>query len=280
MATESASLMLTGLQKIRTILFTFFEGYGIGSKFPILWKTYDWLYRFASPKKKFYHEISGNQLLVDLTDPNYHMRKVMQSYSWLKEYEPNTTAIVKEHVKPGHIALDIGANIGFFSQLLSRCVGDDGKVISIEPTESAFKYLCENTIGLKRLNVLPFKVAAWDKNEPFQFPISILTENIGGYRRWANGLRLDDLLSWLEIKQVDFIKIDVDGSEPKALRGLTSTIENNPRLKMVIEYYPKYILEGGGDPQEVISFLDKYFTYEKIPGDYGDGYWNYFCIRK
>lgn len=57
----------------------------------------------------------------------------------------------------------------------------------------------------------------------------------------------------------------------------TSTFQTS--LKMVIEYYPKYIERLGLNPQEVIDFLDTYFTYEKIEGDYGGEYWNYFCVR-
>ena len=91
---------------------------------------------------------------------------------------------------------------------------------------------------------------------------------------------VDDVLEEQGISEVDFIKIDVDGVEPKVLRGLTRTIERSPSLKMVIEYYPEYIRNAGCNPEECMEIINKYFTYEVIPGDYSDGCWNYFCQRK
>ena len=74
--------------------------------------------------------------------------------------------------------------------------------------------------------------------------------------------------------------MDIDGSEPRALKGLIKTFERNPQLKMVIEYYPECIEKCGNNPQDMMDILDKYFTYEKIEGDYTDTYWNYICKRK
>ena len=74
--------------------------------------------------------------------------------------------------------------------------------------------------------------------------------------------------------------MDIDGPEPRALKGLIRTIERNQNLKMIVEYYPKYIKEAGNSPEEMMAILDRYFTYEKIEGDYGDGYWNFYCVRK
>ena len=67
--------------------------------------------------------------------------------------------------------------------------------------------------------------------------------------------------------------MDIDGSEPRALKGLIKTFERNPQLKMVIEYYPKCIEELGNNPDDMLAILDKYFTYQRIPGDYNDEYW-------
>ena len=49
---------------------------------------------------------------------------------------------------------------------------------------------------------------------------------------------------------------------------------------MICEYYPKYIKAADGNPKEFHDILDKYFDLEIIEGDYGHGYWNYFCKRK
>jgi hypothetical protein len=97
---------------------------------------------------------------------------------------------------------------------------------------------------------------------------------------YANGVNVSDYLKKLGVEKVDFIKIDVDGPEVKVLRGLTEVFENNKNVKMIIEYYPKYIEGAGDSPEEFLAIIDKYFTYKKIEGDYGDGYWNLICERK
>ena len=52
-----------------------------------------------------------------------------------------------------------------------------------------------------------------------------------------------------------------------------------PHLKMVVEYYPKYIESAGLNPADFREIIDKYFEFEIIPGDYKDGCWNLFCKR-
>ncbi len=191
-----------------------------------------------------------------------------------KEYEPFTTKIVKDIVKPGMTCLDIGASLGYFTLQLSRQVGREGKIIAIEPTCHQFPFLVENINTNKATNVEALNIAAWDKNEKKLMPIN------SGTQFEADCKPLDEVLEAKGIKEVDFIKMDIDGSEPWALRGLERTIERSKNLKMIIEFYPKYLEMAGSSEKEFLSLLDKYFTYEKIAGDYGDNYWNLLCKRK
>jgi len=88
---------------------------------------------------------------------------------------------------------------------------------------------------------------------------------------------------WLEAKgqlKVDFVKIDVDGPEPEVLQGMIRTFKRNPKMKMIVEFYPKYIKGAGCSPEKFMEILNKYFTYTVIPDDYTEGCWNYFCTRK
>lgn len=236
------------------------------------WYVYDWLYRAKTREKVFYHKLGENKFVIDLNDPRFSMRIIMYNYLLLKEYEPETTKIVKKIIKKGDTIIDIGASIGYFSFLTSKLVGKTGKIYAIEPTEMGFNFLCRNRIANQAWNVYPYKMAAWDKEEPVFVPLNAEGSN----RIWANGIRIDKLVK----SKVDFIKCDVDGAEPQVLRGLIKTFEHNPKLKMVFEYYPKYIEMAGGDPKEVMKIIDKYFIWKKISGDYGKGYWNLFCQRK
>lgn len=254
-----------------------FAGKGIGRKLPFLWRIYDWLYCRCAPQKRFYHEMQGSKFLVDLTDRDYHMRKIMQGYTTITIHEAETTKLLRTILKPGDTVLDIGASIGYFTFLASKLVGEKGNVYAFEPTEASFKYLCENREANGARNVYPFKVGAWDANMPVKLPAAVYQSSRS---EWVNGIVIDDFLVKEGLTKVDFVKMDIDGSEPWALRGLRKTIERNPQLAMVIEYYPKYISGAGGNPQDVLDILDTYFIYAPIQGDYGDGYWNFYCRGK
>ncbi len=269
-------MLLNLLHRIRALLLRAFGGKGLGKKFPFLWRIYDLLFRAVAPKHRFFHELEGSKFLVDPKDPIFYMRKIMQGYLTLDTYEPETTKLVREIVKPGDVALDIGASIGYFTFLLSKAVGPRGKVYAFEPTWQSFRYLCENRIANKADNVFPYRLAAWDRDEPVRMPASTFANNT----QWVSGVAIGDFLSCNGVKKVDFIKMDIDGAEPWALKGIEALIKQSPQLKMIVEYYPKYIEASNGNPKDVIDLLDRYFTYEEVPGDYGDGYWNYYCQRK
>ena len=243
----------------------------INKVFPF-WYVYDFLYRLKTKEKVFTHSVGDQKFTIDLTDFRFSMRVIMYNYLLLKEYEPETTKLVKEIVKEGDTVIDIGASLGYFSLLTSKLVGAKGSVYALEPTEMGFNYLCRNRVENEAWNIKPYKMAAWDKDEPVFVPLNAEGSN----RIWANGVRVDELVKG----KVDFIKCDVDGAEPQVLKGLIKIFESSPNLKMVFEWYPKYIRMAGGDPDEVREILDRYFTCEKIPGDYGDGYWNLLCKRK
>lgn len=233
-----------------------------------------------------YFKMDGLKFSRTINESNQAIKEIVEDYlehqKQSRTYEPATVKVIKSLVKEGDICVDVGASIGYMTTQLARQVGETGKVLAFEPTNNQCIYLQKN-INLNgytdRVKVFPY--AAWDKTEESFSRRDDLKEGArvqvnAGYDKQIKGMALDDILP----EKVDFIKMDIDGSEPRALKGLIKTFERNPQLKMVIEYYPKCIEELGNDPKEMMAILDKYFTYEQIPGDYGEGYWNYVCIRK
>lgn len=231
-----------------------------------------------------YFIMDGHKFAKAIDEPNQAMREIISDYAahGIRIWEPETTKVVKELVKEGDVCVDVGASIGYFTLLFARLVGKTGKVYALEPTSNQCKYIKKNV----ELNGYQDRVeihnkAAWDKTAD---NFSRRDDNKEGNRVQVNasyenkieGVALDDVLP----EKVDFIKMDIDGSEPIALRGLVKTFERNPQLKLVIEFYPECIKKLGNDPDSMMAILDKYFTYEKIVGDYTDTYWNYICIHK
>ena len=72
-------------------------------------------------------------------------------------------ATLKQIIKPGSYVLDIGANIGFYSKILSKIVGNNGQVFCFEPDKINFNYLKKNTASLK--NTTLFNNAVSDKKD-------------------------------------------------------------------------------------------------------------------
>ena len=220
---------------------------------------------------KYYRTTEGSKFYFDINDPDKAMTEIMRDFLLHGEYEPHTTEIVKREVKEGDVCVDVGASIGYFTMLFAQRVGLSGKVYSFEPTQNQFKYVRENIKANNyQMQVIAENMGAWSSETEIKLKVNAGNEQI------CKVMPVDLILP----RKVDFIKIDVDGAEPEVLKGLEETIKNNPQLKLIIEYYPKYIEMMGLNPKDVISFLDKYFTYSRIEGEFSDDYFNFYCVRK
>ena len=231
------------------------------------------LNKLVNIKRSFkrYYWMDGHKLWVKQAPK---MGEIVMDYQLLDIWEPETTDIVKKYVKPGMTCIDLGASIGYFTLLFARQVGKTGHVIAVEPTDFQFPYLLKNIKNNGYRDIVePYNVGAWDKTEVVKMPLNappyVQTE--------APCVAIDDIV---KDRKVDFIKMDCDGPEPKILKGLENTFKNNPDLKMIIEYYPKYIENAGLTTKEFKEVIDQYFEFEIVPGDYNEGCWNLFCTRK
>ncbi|MDP2933962.1 MAG: FkbM family methyltransferase, partial [bacterium] len=62
-------------------------------------------------------------------------------------------ALLKQYVKPGHIVMDIGAHIGFYSLALANLTGESGHVIAFEPDRTNFQFLRKNTKKFSQISI-------------------------------------------------------------------------------------------------------------------------------
>ena len=237
-----------------------------------------------------YFKMDGLKFDKAKDEPNQAVREIVGDYLVYRDegrdYEPETTKVIKSLVKEGDVCVDVGASIGYMTMQLARA--SKTKVLAFEPTSNQCEYIKKNA-ELNGYEVEVYNKAAWDnETDTYMRRDDKVSRNYkdhvnpqkiqvnAGYENKIQGVVLDDVLP----EKVDFIKMDIDGSEPRALKGLIKTFERNSQLKMVCEYYPKCIEECGNDPQEMLDILDKYFEYHRIPGDYNDEYYNFVCTRK
>lgn len=163
-------------------------------------------------------------------------------------HEPLATKLLPCMVKPGNIVLECGANIGYYTLLLSRLVGENGKVISVEPNPEVTKLLRINTELNTANNVDIYQAALGDKEEEVDFYIrgasnlSSMTAEDGEYvaGQKVQMMMADTMIKQLDLPSIDLIRMDVEGYEVEILEGASNIIQRHfPRF--LIEYHKEKI---------------------------------------
>ena len=200
--------------------------------------------------------VLGNQLYrraYPLYKPLYGLYKAFS--------DRGERAILRRVVRSGMIVLDIGANIGVYSRFLAGLVGADGKVIAFEPAPDIFHRLRDNVTGLPQVE--PIQAAAGDSTgeivlfESEELNVDHRVYDTGENRRrvrvpcWA----LDDYIAADQL--IDLIKIDVQGFELRALRGAARILKRNPKIIVLLEYWPHGLRAAGDTPMALVDYLSK-----------------------
>lgn len=155
-----------------------------------------------------------------------------------KFFEPDSIKLIEEFVKPGAVVLDIGANFGYYSLMLSRLVGNEGKIVAFEPTEHYRERLIWHIKSNNIHNVRIEGTGLSDKNETIEISIGECSATLhwidNHEPRLKESIKLVKLDDWWKgyieegnADKLDFIKIDIDGHEPNFIRGATSIIEKH-----------------------------------------------------
>ena len=188
--------------------------------------------------------------------------KSMRYLILAEEYEPAETNLIKKYVKPGMTVFDLGANIGWFTMILSKIVGDTGHVYSFEPDPDYFLTLKEN-IKLNHLeNVSIFEMGVSNYSGITNFS---LNEEFGTLviddKQKENSVKIstttmDEFCLKNHIK-IDFMKMDVEGSEPLVFEGMEECLRHNPDLKIIMEFHPDAMRGVGQSPQKYLEKIKK-----------------------
>jgi FkbM family methyltransferase len=183
-------------------------------------------------------------------------------------YEKDEIHLLCSLVKPGDVAMDIGANFGLHSLYLSRAVGPNGKVLAFEPDPDNFALLCANLEANCCANVLPFKYALGEKSgdvELFQTEDNRGNLSLADLGRTGRSVtvpmrRADDVLRSLSLVP-DVVKIDVEGAEPLVMSGFG---EYKPD-RILFEFVPEFIRSFNNDGENFLnSFIAAGYTLEVV----------------
>src|SRR5712691_8876790 len=169
-------------------------------------------------------------------------------------------ALLKKILFQGAVVVDVGANIGIYSEFLSRCVGPTGLVHSFEPSPDNFRRLSVATRGLS--NVRLTQAAVGERSGECKLYVSDkLNVDHRAYKADGDSRRavptemvaLDDYFK--PGQRVDLIKMDIQGYELHALRGASRVLADNSDLKLLVEFWPYGLKQAGVNWVELLDTL-------------------------
>jgi FkbM family methyltransferase len=172
-------------------------------------------------------------------------------------------AFLEKHIRPGMRIMDVGSNLGLYSIKMAHLAGPGGRVICFEPDPALFTVFRQNcelndlgrieshnlALGSRRARLTLHKMIINSGDNHFGagaenklFRQSLETEVVP----------LDEYLPGVAL---DFIKIDVQGWELEALRGMRHVLEANHGVQIYFEFSPQNYQRAGTTCAEVIDFL-------------------------
>lgn len=175
---------------------------------------------------------------------------------WLGTYEPELQQAIKDWVKPGWVAYDVGANIGYISLMLARTVGEQGRVYAFEALPANAERLQQNV-----------ELNAWSKVEVVQAAVAgapgevqFLVGPSGGTGKAAGSAGRElDYVAQIRVPAVvldEFVykegnpapravKLDIEGGEVLALPGMR---------RLFHEHHPLVFLELHGETAAQVAW--------------------------
>ena len=176
----------------------------------------------------------------------------------------------------GNIFLDIGANIGYYSVVASKFVGNSGRVYSFEPSTREFRRLLKNIELNQCSNIIPLNIALSNTTDETIFLIAsghtglnsliISDKSVPKTEQITQTLTLDTLLN-LKNRRIGLAKIDVEGAEFKVLEGMEEILKAKTIKRFVVEITPKFFNSFDYTKDDVYNLLYRYGYKSLINSD-------------
>lgn len=210
----------------------------------------------------------GGRIYVNESDTGSVARQLLAT----GKYEKGWTKWMKRNITTGQRALDVGANVGYYTALLCTLVGSTGLVMACEPDPDnaallrrtmaangfAHARVIEAAVADQVARTVLFQDEAWHGVHSLAAANRV---NPGGRSADVATVTLDHLAA--EAGPFDFVKIDAQGAEGRILRAASSLL-NQPRATVLIEMWPSGLAAFGDTLADVTGpFLQHGFgSYE------------------
>ena len=177
-------------------------------------------------------------------------------------YEPYETSILLALVDRGSTVVDVGANIGFHTVQLAHAAGSTGHVFAFEPDADNLCILRHNIAANHLANVTVVPKAAADRSGGLRLFRS--AANRGDHRVYDSGdgrsaveieaVAIDSVLSTVE-GPVSLVKLDIQGAEPAAVRGMRGFLQRHPEAWVATELWPLGLVRSGSSVSDYLDLL-------------------------
>jgi FkbM family methyltransferase len=198
-----------------------------------------------------------------LLNPTEH---IQQQLFWYGYYEKELGDLLKKMLRSNDVFIDIGANIGYFS-LLSASISPSVKVISFEPVKDLFEKMNENFSINDNKNIVAINVAVGEMNEQRELYLSApdnlgmssfyQPENYSGRNEKVEVIAFDDWFKKSGLTKIDLIKLDIEGNELAALKGMSAVLENQ-KPALIVEINPETLSQFGLKPLDIFNYLNQF----------------------
>lgn len=225
-------------------------------------------------------------LVIPLLEQANNFKTIPEDPFWFRlelltrRHEIETRRHLMRLMRPGMVILDVGAHVGYYTRLFAAGTGASGRVIAFEPHPRTHQTLQDN---LRRLdNVTALQVAVAESAGQAELYDYLMMSASGSLHydesmaalqreqmsesdvapRRQDGFEMqtyrvataaiDQCLAEMNIKRVDLVKMDIEGAEMGALRGMKQTIAHSPGLILVMEYNPQALQAFGHEPADAL----------------------------
>ena len=189
------------------------------------------------------------------------LREYIQRSIYLNNYEPVQTDWVKQILRPGSTFIDIGANCGYFTLLAASLVKSSGQVLAFEPSPSPANKIKKLTIPW----VDVIQIGIGDTEEDLDLYLQPKSTNLHSPSFVKSDSheevlkvsvrKLDNLPYIQKLSRIDLVKIDIEGFEPNALKGMVKTIKTGKIKYLMVEFNSGWLSANGSSCDELMSLI-------------------------